>query len=768
MLEFFRKYQRYFFIVITVMVIASFSFFGTFNTFMDEEKRDDRIAGRAIDGSPIRLLQVQQIARFLSTDREDLPEKGVPSNLLNDGVVRYDFLRAGLAEVLVAAYFKDFNPGLQTRLDKAKRFRPYAHPEMPALSAKAVWERYLPLLNQEISTLQKESIASVEVFSRLSRIYQQQSFLQPELLRRILMYHHQQYPWLSIDPKLTQDDLAVFGFHSLSEWFGDDFLHLVSQFILNAAVAAEEKGYRVSLDEAKGDLIHNFETSLSKLAAAQIKPDLNYRQHLRMLGFDEATAAEVWQKVLLFRRYFQDVGQAAFLDRAPYQGFANFAQETATLEKYEWPDALRFKNVTDLAEFQFYLNAVCKQEKNILALPQNFLPIEEVEKKAPELVQAGYKARVAQLTKSQIGLRSSLKEIWEWQTNEKNWELLRKEFSFLPKTSSSSERFDALEKLDVPSRSQIDAFSRNQWVDQNPEWIQQALDHAQTAETHLALFGPDQAPSLRMPNVENGERLAALIAKAAGQDSDAIAALRLYSDDGSTFFRFEGVEKVSDKHILTFEEAKSLLPKMTEKYLEGQYLKVRAQSPAKFQTSEGQWKSFVQVREEATSLILSDVLTALEKVRKNESADSKKPSALRLMVSAQQALEDLKKDPMDPRWIKTEGDPLVQQFKLVCNECHIQRNAKENWMSEDDFVMMPNQWSPIRLSDEGQVVFFYLKEKKTTDTPILDLLSFGKETLAADAQRYLAEKLLESAKNKKAIVIPLQTADQLGDQNEPL
>lgn len=89
-------------------------------------------------------------------------------------------------------------------------------------------------------------------------------------------------------------------------------------------------------------------------------------------------------------------------------------------------------------------------------------------------------------------------------------------------------------------------------------------------------------------------------------------------------------------------------------------------------------------------------------------------------------------------------------------------------MTEDDFVMMPNQWSPVRLSDEGQVIFFYMQEKKTADTPILDLLAFGKETLAADAQRYLAEKLLESAKNKKAIVLPLQPIDQLGDQNEPL
>ena len=77
-------------------------------------------------------------------------------------------------------------------------------------------------------------------------------------------------------------------------------------------------------------------------------------------------------------------------------------------------------------------------------------------------------------------------------------------------------------------------------------------------------------------------------------------------------------------------------------------------------------------------------------------------------------------------------------------------------MEEEAFLMIPSQWSPVHVANDGQISFFYLQERKTQPTSVLDLLSSGKATLAADAQLYLAERLLETAKNKHAIVLPLQ------------
>ncbi len=757
MLEFFRKYQRYFFIVITVMVIASFSFFGTYSTFTDGEKKDDRTVGYAIDGSPILSYQVHQMARFISMDGEDPPQgRGVMPNFLNDGVIRYDFLRAGLADVLVSAYFEPLKEGFQSRLDKAKRFRPYSHPEAPFLSAKAMWDRYSPLMNSELSAIQSETEASPATFTHLSKLYQQQSYLHPELLRRILMMQHQQYSWLNIDPRLSQDDLSLFGFHTLTEWFGDEFVNLAAQFILNSAIIAEQKGYRVSIEEAKGDLLHNFEKSMQGLASQQIKPDLTFKQHLRMLGFDDRSAAEVWQKVLLFRRYFNDVGQAAFLDQLPFEDFASYAMETAVLQKYEWPQALHFRNFQDLLDFQVYLKAVSKAPKDPLSLPDSFFSMEEIEKKYPELVQTDYKIRFSRLTKSQIGLKASMKELWEWQ--EKNWELLKKEFSFLPLAESAEKRFEALEKLESPDRSLVDIFARGQLVDLNPSWVEEALSKAPKSELALAISGSVSGPTIRQLPVENGERLASLIARAQTEDPEAVANLLCYCDDGKTFFRIESVEMTSEKHILTFEKARSVLSDLSDRVLKEEYQKIR--SP-KFQTEDGQRKPFAEVKEEVGLLAYADLFKALDKMDKSGFRSFKNPiefyTSCRLAAPACAALEDLKKNPLDSHWISlTNGDPLVQQFKLERKECNIQRTSKEESMKEEAFIMMPNQWSPVRVADEGQIVFFYLQEKKRADTPILDLLSFGKETLASDAQRYLAERLLENAKGKNAIVIPLQ------------
>lgn len=80
-------------------------------------------------------------------------------------------------------------------------------------------------------------------------------------------------------------------------------------------------------------------------------------------------------------------------------------------------------------------------------------------------------------------------------------------------------------------------------------------------------------------------------------------------------------------------------------------------------------------------------------------------------------------------------------------------------MKEQAFLMLPEIWSPVHMDDEGQIVFFYLKEKKVNQAPILDQLNFGKETLAADAQRYVTERFLQTIKKKNAIVIPVQKED---------
>lgn len=663
MLEFFRKYQRSFFAVITTVVISSFIFFGTFNTFAEPERNVDRSIGKKIDGSSLMLSEVQRLARFIATDREDAVQgRGLAPNLCNDGVIRHDLVKEGLAQLVVSEYFDAVKGELEGRLEKARRFKPYAHPEASFLSAKTVWDHFIPELNGAVEGLQKEAAVTPAVFGKLAKIYQLQHRLQPDVLRQILIYQHRQYPWLTVDQKLSYEDLSLFGFHSAADWFGHNFVDLSAEFILNAAAAAEEKGYRVSLEEAKGDLIRNFQDSVEKMG--QGAPALNFHNHLRMLGFDERTASEVWRKVLLFRKYFQDVGSAAFVDRLPYKDFAEYAKEEAVVQAYRWPVAIR--SAQDLSEWQFYVKAVSGKE----GLPTAILPVDEVEKKFPELVSTTYKAKVAEVSKKELALKPSVKQVWDWETDEANWPLVKKQFS-LAEAKSPEERFRILERFE--KRSEVDQWAREKLVDQHPEWIEEALAAAPLKEKTWSVSGKEE-PNLKKEGIH---------------------------------YRIEELEKVKEKHILTFTEARDRLSKLAPKG-EGDFYK------------------------------------------------EKNPFAL----ATKEALAALKKNPSDPRWVKVGEDPLLDQFRLEKKEQSVLRTSKEDWMREQAFLLLPDVWSPIHVADNGDIVFFYLQEKKSHPTPILDQLSFGKETLAADAKTYVAERLLQVVKQKQAIVIPIQQEDQ--------
>jgi hypothetical protein len=745
MLEFFRRHQRYIFIFVTAIIIASFLFFGTFSTFGGEEERVEQVIGHAVDGSPIYLSEVQRLSHFLATDRDDVPQRGAPSNLFNNGVVRNDFIQTGLASLLYSAYFDSLKEGLADRLDKVKRYRPYAHPEAPHISAQAIWDRFVPGMSEEIRSLQKEGEVTPQTFAQLAQIYQQQQNLHPEIVRKILVYQNQQGQGIRFDNRLPQMDLSLFGFHTLSDWFGKDFLDLVAQFILNASVVAEEKGYRVTLEEAKGDLRHIFQE-----AAEQAKGNLpfSYQQHLQMLGFNEKLAAQTWRKVLLFRRFFQDVGEATFIDPLTYKGFAEYALESAQVKKYEWP--LTIKNVNDLFAFQMYLKAVCPPPKDPLALPKEFLTPEEVADNYPELVQATYRAKVSQLSKNQVGLRASLKELWDWQVEEGHWATLKKNFSFLPAAETREQRFKQLEKLDPSMRSQVDVFSRNLLVDENPIWIEEAFLAQEAKEKTFGV----SAAGVQLSGIEQAKQCTLYLQHAIENDPLALAALRCYSNDGSTFYRFEGVERLSEPQILLFEKARGVLSRLVDQHLQAEYPKVRKRSPEKFQTAEGEWKQFAAVKEEVGLLVFADVIQAIDRLEKQP--DAAHSAARRFLAPTQEAYASLQKNPSDSFWLRGSGDPLLEQFKLVSKELLVQRTSKEDWMKEQAFLLVPNQWSPIYVPDDGQIVFFYLLEKKPHETPILEQLSFGKATLSADAQRYLGERLIETAQKKQAIVIPVE------------
>jgi hypothetical protein len=87
MLQLLRRYQRYIFFFITIIIILSFSFFGTYSA-LDKVGHPDKVAFKAVDGSSVSVAELEAMTLFLRSDSNDkLLSGGIwGPNFLNDGV----------------------------------------------------------------------------------------------------------------------------------------------------------------------------------------------------------------------------------------------------------------------------------------------------------------------------------------------------------------------------------------------------------------------------------------------------------------------------------------------------------------------------------------------------------------------------------------------------------------------------------------------------------------------------------------------------------
>src|ERR1700681_408677 len=122
MLGFFRRHQRYFFLMITIVIVISFSFFGTYST-LNNSSGQDPVAFVAIDGTQVTRSELNQLVMFIGTDSQDkLLFGGIwGPHFLNDGVVKKNYFETGLAELLVAQYPGEVEQDLFSRHEKEKR-----------------------------------------------------------------------------------------------------------------------------------------------------------------------------------------------------------------------------------------------------------------------------------------------------------------------------------------------------------------------------------------------------------------------------------------------------------------------------------------------------------------------------------------------------------------------------------------------------------------------------------------------------------------------
>jgi len=781
MLHFLRKHQKYFFFVITIVVIASFSFFGTYDTLAGNAIHE-QVVFTALDGTKVTRADLDAMVAFLTTDNDDKRLFGGAwgPNFLNDGVIKNDILTTGIGEILATTYPELVGRDLAPRLEKEKRYNLYAHPQAKFISVESAWEYFAPGMKANYRILRRsENPVEQKAFAARIALYLNERQFSAPLLRQVLRYQQQQQGWVTPDPSLEHIDLSLFGYHTIDDWFGPRFVRIIAEFIMNSATLAEQKGYEVSKSEALADLMKNSEISFQQnlnnhhLGVANSTEYMN--EQLRLLGMDRTKAVKVWKQVLLFRRLFQDVGNSVVTDALSHNLFNTFAKETVTGDLYRLPHDLRLQNYRGLQKFETYLYSVAKRPRldkmndaELLAIPSEFLAVDEVKRKYPEFVQKHYVLEIAQANKSALQSKISLKETWNWEADDKNWEILKKEFPELAikKAPSRKDKIEALDSLDDMTRAKVDSFARNAIVDEHPEWIDEALKDAEHKKIALGLT--QKGGNSIFVGFDNREDLINLIDKAPLNEEPKDKLARISGDD-IHYFNIKVIERSPKEEILTFAEANhsGVLDQLLDQSLEAQYPKIRDANAKDFKKEDGTWKPFAEVKDKVADHYYEKLLKAIQNDAKEEKTlTGDKSASLRFYAYMKDIQKKLKRGEDASQLIKS-----ADAKKSVNNQWQIEKINYKTERSSDDrdidttemFAINSNEWTDVHTPVNGDLYFFQLANRGDSSedlTASYDAVHEAHAIISDDAQRNYTYAVVKKLKDSNAISLDYLNAGE--------
>jgi hypothetical protein len=525
---FFRKYQKLIFGLVGGVVVLSFSFFGTYSALMSPGQAPELVARTMPDGTRVSAREWEQLVAFLRSSRVSahLMRDPLQANLINDGVIEADLLATGVAPLLGAALGEAGAKELAEREARERMMPLYVHPGAPSITAQSAWEQFAPGLAKQWNLwMAAQGSPSDERWQRRAELYLAQRQLPPEWLRALLYQQEKLNKSLAADGRLKQIDLALFGYHSLEDWFGKPFVEQAASWILHGAMYAEQQGHHVSLEAARADLLRQ---GAEAFALVREDPRLEgvdfnlfFHHQLAQWGGDEELAVRLWQRVLLLRKLLSSQADVALGALLPYEQFGRYATCGWQVKRYELAPELRSLSPEEKGKLAAYVE--------LLGPERQVPPIAEGIATAPHLVE------LASSTRAQLQAQIPLQLVRRWQRE--HWGQLVRQFDFLAGQSS-------VEALPASERRQVDLATRQQLLTDHPEWIQEQMAKI-----------PSQPRELLVSYGDGPSPLAGLQSAALRSHLDK-RSTELLEGDGH-LYRIH-VLSISEPQWLTFAEAKQL------------------------------------------------------------------------------------------------------------------------------------------------------------------------------------------------------------------
>ncbi len=679
MFTFFRRYQRFFFIIVTVVVVLSFSFFGTYSTFMGP-KEDNSVVFVGIDGSKVRRSEFMDYSQFLSSEAQDLYGLGQGHfNPANDGFITNQILAAGFGEEIWNQMKSGHEP-LTDSLDHERGYVPYAHPQMPFLGLEGVWTYFSPDLSTAYRNYrQKISEQSPEdLFKAKAALYTAQKQFPPVLARQVMLY---QLAQMGVNQNIEANRLAIFGYDSIQEWFGKPFLDACVVWVYNTARIAEKEGVVVSDREALFAMLKACQDLLNREAALKQmgyeSPGQLLIESLRRIGLDEAGGVRVMKDVLLSRKLFEQVGTATPIAPLVFDSLVHTANTFVRVNNYELPDELHVKTADQLYLIQLWIDAVRKGTKGSgweaqLALPTETQTPDELSKSYPQLVQRRFHVQYASVDAHDLADALPLREVWAWQTSDSGWKKLQSTYPELKGNVESSHRLHNIDALPKEKREEVDAFSRATLIQESPQRIEEALSKAEMKPAQLSIRL--KGSTLPFQGISDYLALKQLLSGATvGEQDDK---LKMYSQDGRNYLRIIVQDRIAYDEVVPLNQALSdkTLDTMLNETLQTAYVRIRSQNPKNFLQDNGEWKPLDAVRSEIIEKHFQPLINALDQAREvykplfpelcNWEQVKEARLAVRFMPYVKSVWEKVQKDPgMISQYV--EESPATSGFNQV-------------------------------------------------------------------------------------------------------
>jgi hypothetical protein len=323
----------------------------------------------------------------------------------------------------------------------------------------------------------------------------------------------------------------------------------------------------------------------------------------------------VWSDVLLFRRALIELPSNIVVNAQPFDDYLRHESEGCDLKSYQLQPSFRLGSMRDLFTVEQWLTCVTARHQNGNStglLTKKFRSPEEVILSWPELVERKFVLFVSSVTLDELARNIRLRDIWNWEVVNENWELLVKEIPVLGEKESESResRLAALDRLSPQLRAKADSLAKEKVVASHPEWLTESLSKAK--RQHQLVSIRFQGGSLPFEGIQDRQDLISQLLKAPIEELSP--SFQSYTQDGKHFYRIQVLDRAPQDTLVPLPDllADGTLDHLLDRVLEASYPKIRAERPSDYKTLEGEWKSFQEVKEKLGEVYFASLLKQLD------------------------------------------------------------------------------------------------------------------------------------------------------------